>query len=53
MDNTVSILWEEKNSTEPKKNLPNSQIIVPNDITNDIKKNVIENPCEDTGNKKK
>jgi hypothetical protein len=53
MDNVTSILWEEKNSTEQKKNLPNSQILVPNDITNDIKKIVIENPCEDTGKGKK
>ncbi len=53
MDNVTSILWEEKNSTEQKKNLPNSQIIVLNDITSDTKKNVTENPCEDTGNEKK
>jgi len=53
MDNTTSILWEEKNLIEPKKNLPNSQIIVPNDIISDIKKNVTGNPCEDTGNEKR
>ena len=46
-----TILWEEKNLIEQKKNLPNNQTIVPKDITNDIKKNAIENPCKDIGNK--
>ena len=51
--NNTSNLWEEKNSIEPTKNLENSGIIVPNDITNEIKNASAKNECEDIGNKKK
>ncbi len=45
-------LWEEKNLIEPKKNLKNSLISVPNDTIKEIKKNVIEKGWKDIGNKK-
>jgi group I intron endonuclease len=42
-------LWDEKNSIEPKKNCSNSPTTVPSDIISEIKMNVTENLCSDTG----
>ncbi len=50
---TIQQLWEEKNSTEQKKNLTNNQITVPNDIIKEIKTESVKNVCDDTGNKKR
>jgi ribosomal protein S14 len=53
VDNNISILWEENDSTELRTKLENNLTIDLNDITNDTKKSVIENPCEDIGDAKK
>ena len=45
-------IWEEKNLTEQKMKLENSGIIVPNDITSEIKNVSVKSECEDTGKKK-
>jgi hypothetical protein len=42
-------IWEEKDLTKPEENSLNNKEFVPNDITNDIKKDSTENLCEDIG----
>ncbi len=46
------ILWDEKNLIEPMMNLENNPIIVPSDITNEIKKNAMKEPWNDIGIRK-
>ncbi len=45
-------LWEEKNSIEQKKNLPNNQTIVLKDTTNETKNGCVKKECEDIGQRK-
>lgn len=45
-------LWEEKNSTEPKKKLENKLISVQNGGINETKSESVKKTCEDTGKEK-
>lgn len=50
--NNASILWEEKNLTEQKKNYLSNNVREHPDIMNDIKSDLILPPCENIGKEK-